>query len=55
MAATFKPDKKGIVKGTKKNDKIVWQNSKEWKKALTVNALAGNDTIDFKKSKWNNN
>ena len=51
---SFKPNKKGVVQGTKKNDKIVWQNSKEWKKALTVNALAGNDTIDFKKSKWNN-
>ena len=54
MATAIKPNKKGIVQGTKKNDKIVWQNSKEWQKALTVNALAGNDTIDFRKSRFNN-
>ena len=52
--ASFKPNKKGVVQGTKKKDKIVWSNSKEWKKALTVNALAGNDTIDFSKSKYKN-
>ena len=50
-----KPSKKGVVTGTKKKDKIVWKSSKEWKKALTVNGLAGNDLIDFKKSKYKNN
>ena len=52
MATKFKPNKKGVVTGTKKNDKIVWD--KAWKKAITVNALAGNDTIDFRKSKYKN-
>ena len=42
------------VKGTNKKDKITWQNSKAWKKALTVNALAGNDVINFAKSKYKN-
>ena len=40
------------VTGTKKKDKIVWQKS--WKKNLTVDALKGNDTIDFTKSKKTN-
>ena len=51
--AKFTPDKKGVIKGTKKKDKIVF--NKSWKKAITVNALGGNDTIDFKKSKTKNN
>ncbi len=42
------------VKGTKKKDKITWQNKKAWKKSLTVNAGAGNDVINFTKSKYNN-
>ena len=53
MATKFTP-KKNKVTGTKKKDKIVWQNKKAWKKALTVNAGKGNDTIDFKKSKYKN-
>ena len=53
MATKFTP-KKNKVTGTKKKDKIVWQNKKAWKKALTVNAGAGNDTIDFSKSKYKN-
>nr|MCR5505138.1 hypothetical protein [Elusimicrobiaceae bacterium] len=55
MATKFKPDKKGVVTGTKKADKITWLSSKDWKKALTVNGLAGNDVIDFKKSKYKKN
>ena len=51
--AGFTPNKKGVIKGTKKKDKIVF--NKSWKKAITVNALGGNDTIDFKKSKTKNN
>ncbi len=51
--AAIKP-KKGKVTGTKKNDKITWVSSKDWKKALTVNAGAGNDVINFKKSKYKN-
>ena len=55
MAKTsFKPDKNGVVTGTNENDTIDWQNSKEWEKALTVNALAGDDIINFKKSKYKN-
>ena len=42
------------VKGTNKKDKITWQNKKAWQKALTVNAGAGNDIINFTKSKYNN-
>ena len=42
------------VAGTKKKDKIVWQNKSAWKKNLTVNAGAGNDVIDFSKSGKNN-
>ena len=49
--AKFKIKGKKIT-GTKKKDKIVWQKS--WKKNLTVNSLAGNDTIDFTKSKKTN-
>jgi Ca2+-binding RTX toxin-like protein len=50
----IKPNKKGVVKGTKKKDKITWQNKKAWKKALTVNAGAGNDVINFAKSNYKN-
>ena len=39
------PNTKGQIKGTKGKDKIVWQNKKPWKKALTVDAGAGNDTV----------
>ena len=49
-----KPDKKGKVTGTKNADKITWVSSADWKKALTVNAGAGNDTVDFKKSTYSN-
>jgi hypothetical protein len=42
------------VTGTKGKDKITWKNTDEWKKNLTVNALAGNDVINFKKSKYKN-
>ena len=51
----LKPNKKGVLNGTKKNDKITWANSKDWKKAITVNAGNGNDVINFKKSKYKNN
>ena len=54
MATSFKPDKKGKVKGTAKADKITWTTSKDWAKAITVNAGAGNDAIDFRKSKYKN-
>jgi len=50
----IKPNKKGVVKGTKKNDKIVWKDAAAWRKSLTVNAMAGNDLINFKKSKYKN-
>ena len=55
MATKFQPNKNGVVKGTAKADKITWLSSKDWKKALTVNGLAGNDVIDFKKSKYKKN
>ena len=42
------------VTGTKKKDKITWLSKSAWKKALTVKAGAGNDVINFKKSKYNN-
>ena len=42
MATKIKPNKKGVVTGTKKADKITWLSSKDWAKALTVNAGAGN-------------
>ena len=50
--ANFKPNKKGIIKGTENKDKISWK--KDWSKNLTVKALFGDDTIDFKKSKYKN-
>ena len=50
----IKPNKKGVVTGTKKKDKITWLSSKDWKRVLTVNAGAGNDVINFKKSKYKN-
>ncbi len=46
--------KNGKVTGTSKKDKITWISSKDWKKALTVNAGGGNDVINFKKSKYKN-
>ncbi len=46
--------KKNKVTGTKKADKITWLSTKDWKKALTVNAGKGNDVIDFRKSKYKN-
>ena len=42
------------VTGTKKKDKIVHTGKAVWKTALTVNAGAGNDLINFKKSKYKN-
>ena len=42
------------VTGTKKKDKITWVKKSAWKKALTVNAGAGNDTINFSKSTYKN-
>ena len=42
------------VTGTKKKDKITWVSKKPWKKALIVKAGAGNDVINFKKSKYKN-
>ena len=39
----IKPDSEGKVTGTKKADKITWLSSKDWKRALTVNAGAGNE------------
>jgi hypothetical protein len=42
------------VTGTSGKDKITWQNKKAWKKALTIKAGAGNDVINFAKSKYNN-
>lgn len=50
----IKPKGKKVT-GTKKADKITWASSKAWKKALTVKAGAGNDVINFKKSKYKNN
>ena len=50
----IKPNKKGVVTGTKSNDKITWLNSSDWLKALVVNANSGNDVINFKKSKYKN-
>ena len=48
----FKPNKKGVITGTKKKDKITWTSS--WERALTVKTGRGNDTINFKKSKYKN-
>ena len=42
------------VTGTRKKDKIVSTGKGVWKKALTVKAGAGNDLIDFRKSKYKN-
>ena len=42
------------VTGTAGNDKITWLSKSAWKKALTVKADAGNDIINFKKSKYSN-
>ena len=42
------------VTGTKKKDKIVHTGKGAWKTTLTVNAGAGNDLINFKKSKYKN-
>jgi hypothetical protein len=42
------------VTGTKKKDKITWVSQKPWKTNLTVKAGAGNDVINFKKSKYKN-
>ncbi|MBR6098892.1 hypothetical protein IKP85_04025 [bacterium] len=53
MAAKFTP-KKNKVTGTKKKDKIVWQNKSAWKRNLTVDAGLKNDTIDFTKSSKTN-
>ena len=50
----IKPKGKKVT-GTKKADKIKWTNSDAWEKALTVKAGAGNDIINFKKSKYKNN
>lgn len=50
----LKPNSKGVITGTDGNDSITWESSSAWKKALTVNAGAGNDVINFKKSKYNN-
>ena len=53
MFMAIKPKGKKVT-GTKKADKITWLSSKPWKKALTVNGLAGNDVINFKKSTFKN-
>ena len=50
----IKPNKKGVVTGTKNADKITRVSGKSWEKALTVNARAGNDVINFKKRKHKN-
>ena len=50
----LKPNKKGVLTGTKRKDKITWANSKAWRKAITVKAGNGNDVINFKKSKYKN-
>lgn len=52
--AGFKPNKKGVVTGTARADKITWMTSKDWAKAITVNAGNGNDVINFRKSKYKN-
>ena len=51
----LKPNKKGVITGTKNNDKITWTNSGLWKKPLTVNASDGSDVVNFKKSTYKNN
>ena len=51
--AKISPKGKTVI-GTNKKDKIIWANKSAWKKALTVNAGKGNDTIDFSKSKYKN-
>ena len=42
------------VTGTKGKDKIAWQSTKPWATDLTVKAGAGNDVINFAKSKYKN-
>ncbi|MBR6297679.1 MAG: hypothetical protein IKR34_00380, partial [Candidatus Gastranaerophilales bacterium] len=51
--AKIAPKGKKVV-GTKKKDKITWVSTKLWNKNLTVKAGAGNDVINFKKSKYKN-
>lgn len=50
----LKPNNNGVVTGTAQKDTITWINEEEWLRALTVNALGGNDIINFKKSKYRN-
>ena len=52
MATKFKPNKKGVITGTKNADKITW--AKGWTKTITVNANGGGDTINFNNSKYKN-
>lgn len=52
--AKIKPKGKLVV-GTKKNDKITWLSTKDWKRALIVHGGNGNDVINFRKSKYRNN
>lgn len=54
MATKFKPNKRGVVTGTSKADRITWMSTKDWAKAITVNAGKGNDVIDFRKSRYRN-
>ena len=49
-----KPNKKGTVVGTVGNDKITFQNSKEWNKNLTIYAGEGSDIVNLKKSSKRN-
>ncbi len=52
MTTNFKPDSKGFIMGTDGDDEITWQES--WDKAITVNAIGGNDTLNFSQSTYNN-
>ena len=52
MTTNFKPNSKGFIMGTEGDDEIIWQES--WDKAITVNAIGGNDTLNFSQSTYNN-
>ncbi len=52
MATKFNPNEKNEINGTENADAIVWESA--WNKAITVNAMGGNDKINFSSSTYNN-
>ena len=52
MATNLKPNSNGTITGTAENDEIIWETS--WNQAITVNAIDGNNLIDFSQSPYDN-